>query len=168
MSKIVKLGILVVAVIVVGAAVLVVPSLALAQGPMGPDTPGNPAGPGGMMGHGYGNGWMAQYQDEIDAAIAKALGLSVEEFDAARASGQTVWQIAEAQGVSAETLQAAMQAAHSEILAQAVADGTLTQEQADGMLPHMNAGTAQGRGRGMSGGSGHQGEYSGDCPWDDD
>lgn len=170
MSKIVKVGSLVVAAIAIVAAVLAVPSLAFAQGPADPGNPGSPAGPGGPMGNGQGNGWMAQYHDEMHAAIAKALGLSVEEFDAARASGQTAWQIAEAQGVSTEALQAAMQAARADVLEQAVADGVLTQQQADAMLSRTNARTTQGggwgMGRGMMGrGNGQQGGYAGNCPY---
>jgi predicted DNA-binding protein (UPF0251 family) len=161
----VKIGSLVVAAIAVVAVVLAVPSLAFAQGPANPGNPGTPTGPGGPMGSGQGNGWMAQYRDEMHAAIAKALGLSVEEFDAARASGQTVWQIAETQGVSVETLQAAMQTARANVLAQAVADGTLTQAQADTMLARMNARTAQGGGWSMGRGNGQQGGYAGNCPY---
>lgn len=169
MSKIVKIGSLVVAAIAVVAIVLAMPSLAFAQGPANPGAPNGPSGP---MGRGQGNGWMAQYQDEMHAAIAKALGLSVEEFDAARASGQTVWQIADVQGVSVETLQAAMQTARADIMAQAVADGVLTQAQADAMLARMNTRTAQGGGwgvgRGMMGrGNGQQGGYAGNCPYTD-
>jgi hypothetical protein len=111
---------------------------------------------------------MAEYQDEMHAAIAEALGLSVEEFDAALDSGQTVWQIAEAQGVSVETLQDAMQAAHADVLAQAVADGTLTQEQADAILSNIGTGFATGGGRGVRSGSGMRGSYDGNCPWDSD
>lgn len=170
MSKVMKVGSLVVAAIAVVAVVLAVPSLAFAQGPANPGNPGAPNGPGGPMGSGQGNGWMAQYHDEMHAAIAKALGLSVEEFDAARSSGQTVWQIAEAQGVSVETLQAAIQTARADVLAQAVADGVLTQAQADAMLARMNARTTQGggwgMGRGMMGrGNGQQGGYAGNCPY---
>ncbi len=165
MSKIVKVGSLVVAAIAIIAVAMAVPSLAFAQGPADPGNPGASTGPGGIMGKGGGNGWMAQYRDEMHAAIAKALGLSVEEFEAALASGQTVWQIAEAQGVSVEALQSAMQTAHADILAQAVADGTLTQEQADAMLARMNAHIAQGGRWGMGRGNGPQGGNSGNCPW---
>jgi hypothetical protein len=176
MSKIVKVGsLVVVAIAIVAVVVLAVPAMALAQGPTDPGTPGTPTGPGGfgprggMMG-GRGNGWMAEYQDEMHAAIAEELGLSVEEFETALASGQTVWQIAETQGISVETLQAAMLAARTDILAQAVADGVLTQAQADAMLAHMSARTTQGggwgMGRGMMGrGTGQRGGYAGNCPY---
>jgi hypothetical protein len=165
MSTIVKIGSLVVAAIAVVAVVLAVPSLAFAQGPANPGNPGTSTGPGGPMVSGQGNEWMAQYRDEMHAAIAKALGLSVEEFEAALASGQTVWQIAEAQGISAETLQAAMQTARADVLAQAVADGTLTQAQADAMLARTTQGGGQGMGRGMGRGNGQQGGYAGNCPY---
>ena len=95
---------------------------------------------------GYGGGIMAQYSGVIDEAAAEALGLSVEEFDALRAEGLTLWQIAEQQGVDLADVQAAMAAARADILAQMVADGVITQEQADWM-----AGRAGGRGFGAGG-----------------
>jgi len=168
MSKTAKLGIAIVAVVVAVGTVLAVPSLVFAQGPADPDEPGTPVGPGGFWAHSGGQGWMAQYQDEMHAAIAEALGLSVDEFEAALDSGQTVWQIAEAQGVSVEALQETMQAAHADILAQAVADGVLTQEQADAILNHVGTGLMVGGGRGMRGGRGLRGGYDGGCPWDND
>lgn len=89
-------------------------------------------------------GWMSEYSDELQAAKAEALGLSVEELDAAKAEGKKLDEIAAEQGVAIEDLQAAMQSAQADILAQAVADGALTQEEADKIAEHM----ANGRGRG--------------------
>ncbi len=80
-------------------------------------------GCGGTM-----RGIMTEYRDQIHARVAEALGLTVEEFDAALAAGQTPFALAQEKGVD---LQAVMQAAHAEILKQAVADGKLTQAQAD-------------------------------------
>ena len=83
-----------------------------------------------------GEGWLSDYEEEMQAALAEALGMSVAELDAALAAGQTMPQIIEAQGVDPETLHTAMQAALAEVVAQAVNDGVLTQEQADLILAH--------------------------------
>jgi hypothetical protein len=88
----------------------------------------------GVRGGAYGGGWMAEYRDEMHAAVAEALGLSVEELDEAMAEGQTMWQIAEEQGIDPEDIRDAMQAVREDIINQAVEDGVLTQEQADWML----------------------------------
>lgn len=116
----------------VGIVALATASVALAQG----GTPPAPFGfgRGGMMG-GYG-GWMYQYRDLMHEPIAEALGLSLDELNAALAAGKTPWLIAQEKGIDTATLQAAMQAGHAAALKQAVADGKLTQEQADAMLAH--------------------------------
>jgi len=123
----------------------------------------------GMMGSGY--GFMAEYRDVIHARIAEALGLSLDEFNAALAEGKTPYQIAQEKGIDFATVQAAMQAGMAEALKQAVADGKLTQAQADAMLSHhaqMSAwhanggGPMAGRGRGMMGG---RGGFNGACPF---
>jgi hypothetical protein len=156
MSKVAKILGLAVIVAVVVTAITV--SFALADPPVpddGDSSPGSDRGtyygplmmgewsrPGmmggwygpGMRGGYYGGGWMADYRDEMHAAVAEALGLSVEELDAAMAEGQTMWQIAEEQGVDPEVIRDAMQDAREEAINQAVADGVLTQEQADWML----------------------------------
>lgn len=92
----------------------------------------------GYYGPGMGGGWMAEYQtdyrDEMHAAIAEALGLSVEEFDSALAEGQTMREIAEAQGIDPEDVWEAMREPREAIIAQAVEDGVITQEEADWML----------------------------------
>ena len=66
-----------------------------------------------------------------------ALGLTPDELTAQFAAGQTLAQIAEAQGVSQGQLTTAHQAAMTTALEQAVADGVLTQAQADQMLAQM-------------------------------
>ena len=98
-------------------------------------------GNGGMMG-GYGPaammggqaGWM---QDYIFPAMADAFGLTVEELQASFDAGQTPWDIAQEQGLTEEEFGALMTQVHTSALAQAVADGVITQEQADAMLAHM-------------------------------
>lgn len=93
-------------------------------------------------------GWMSEYRDDLQAAMADALGLSVEELESALAEGKKLDEIAAEQGVAKEDLQAAMQSAQEDILAQAVADGVLTQEEADKIAEHMADGGGPGRGPG--------------------
>ncbi|RME40575.1 MAG: hypothetical protein D6796_17045, partial [Caldilineae bacterium] len=112
----------------------------------------------------------------MHTAIAEALGLSVEEFDAARAEGQTLWQIAEAQGVDMADVRAAMDEVRAQAIQQAVDEGLITQEQADWMLQHepggphgpgfgpcAGDGTAPGP-RGFHGGRGMRGGFPGFAP----
>jgi lambda repressor-like predicted transcriptional regulator len=88
-------------------------------------------------------GWMEPYHDQMQEAIAEALGISVEELEAARDAGQPPAEIAEALGVDPDEFRQATQDARAEIVEQAVADGVLTPEQAEQI--------GQGRGRGPGG-----------------
>jgi len=69
--------------------------------------------------------------------MAETLGLTVEELEAARDEGHTLWEIAEEQGVELAEVGEALKTAGQELLDQAVTDGTLTQEQADTIRQHM-------------------------------
>lgn len=73
------------------------------------------------------------------ASLAETLGLTPDELSTRFTAGQTLAQIAEAQGVSQEELTTALQAAMTEGLQQAVAEGALTQAQADQMTAWMTA-----------------------------
>ncbi|MGI8537431.1 MAG: hypothetical protein ACR2K2_13305 [Mycobacteriales bacterium] len=67
----------------------------------------------------------------LPAAIATAIGIEVDELRAEHQAGKTLTQIAEANGVSREVLVQRLVAAVRSQLAEAVAAGRLTQEQAD-------------------------------------
>jgi DNA-directed RNA polymerase specialized sigma24 family protein len=110
----------------------------------------------GRGGHGGGPGVIDR--DVIKEAIAGALGITVEELEAAHEEGKNLAELAEELGVDLADVEAAVQAAVEEMVQQAVEDGTITQEQADQILsgdfhggrgggPHPNGG-----GRGSSGG----------------
>ena len=73
-------------------------------------------------------------KDALKATAAEALGITVEELDAAREAGQRLPELAEELGVDIETVQEAVEAAKAEMVQQAVEDGTITQEQADQIL----------------------------------
>lgn len=87
--------------------------------------------------NGFGPGaGLSDYIDQatIDEVIAGALGITVEELDAARAEGQSVADLAEELGVDIADVNAAVQAAKEEALAAAVENGDITQAQADRLL----------------------------------
>lgn len=68
------------------------------------------------------------------AILATALGMSPEELEAAFAKGQTIRDLMDEKGLDAETLMANAQAAYEAAVQQAVADGVITQAQADEIL----------------------------------
>ena len=139
-------ALLVLAVLVAGLAGVV-----LAQDPEPPAADVCPLG--GTCG-GYG------YAGTMPALLAEALGMTAEELYAAQTAGQMVAEIAAARGVELADVVAAVLAPRAERLAQSVAGGYLTQEQADLMLAAMieqmtlhfeNPGTGFGGGCGMGG-----------------
>ena len=132
-------------VVVVGS--LVFAGLAFAQTPA-PVTPGQGYGRGqGMMGGGAGRGGiMGGNFDAANAgplhtymldAFAQALDITRADLDAQLAAGQTMVDIAAANGLTPDQFFEVMQTARTAALAQAVADGALTQAQADQMQGRM-------------------------------
>jgi hypothetical protein len=128
-------------------------SLAYAQ-TESPQPYSNPGyGPGMMGGRGGYRGGMVYgevgpYHDIMMESFAEALGLSVSQLEARLESGETMWQIFEAEGFTWEEFFAIMKDARSAKLELAVEDGTLTQEQADFMN---SRGQARGYSRGYGG-----------------
>jgi uncharacterized protein (DUF433 family) len=86
--------------------------------------------------------------------VAEALGMTVDELHEALADGQTVAELAEAQGVALEDIAAALVAVHAERIQQAVDDGRLTQEEADEKLAEMEDRILEGLESGEFGGRG--------------
>ncbi len=103
--------------------------------------------PSSILQHGRGPGdggrGLRPGSPELEAA-AKALDMTTDELTAALQSGSTLEQIAEEAGVDLADVQAAIQAAHAtemrERIAQAVEDGTITQENADWLLEGLDKG----------------------------
>jgi hypothetical protein len=116
-------------------------------------------GPGMMGGRGFrtfdnrGEGLMHDY---MISSFAEAVGLTVEEVNSRLAKGETLPEIAIAQGTAGADLPGLLTQVQQAALDKAVADGVITQAQADFMLEHMNQ--RLGSGVGPS-----------DCPmWDND
>ncbi len=68
---------------------------------------------------------------ERDAILAQALGISNEELQAALDGGTRIPDLIDELGIAQEDFQAAMESAQEAAYQQAVADGVITQEQAD-------------------------------------
>jgi hypothetical protein len=112
----------------------------------------NGYGPGGMMGrrgNGYGPGMMGGrglgvnrgegvMHDYMITAFAASVDLTSEQVETRLADGETLKEIAIAQGITEDQLPDLITQVRQAALDQAVADGVLTQAQADLMLEHMN------------------------------
>ena len=105
---------------------------------------------------------------ERDALLAVALGMSVEELEAAYAEGETLSTLMGQRGLDAATVRERLRAAYAEALAQAVADGAITQEQADEMDGRLGFGFSKlpwpGRPGGFGGRGAPRGGFRGGCP----
>ena len=160
-------------VLVVIVLALSVTGIAFAQGPTPPTDGSCPYGGtcGGYGTGGYGGMHGYGYQGTMPAILADALGMTSEELYAALSDGQTIAELAAAQGVEMDALVDALVAPRILQLEQAVADGYMTQEQADWMiemmttqmawrLENLNLGYGGQDGCGMMGGS-HYGDQQG-------
>jgi hypothetical protein len=139
MKKIWTLGL----VLIVAAALTA--GVAFAQTP-------SPQGPGGygqgMMGGRGAHSMMGQggpvdgsygpMHEYMVATFAEALNLTPAELQAYLDAGETMWQVAESQGITLETFRILMLEARADALQQAVEAGTITSEQADWMSQRMS------------------------------
>jgi hypothetical protein len=92
-----------------------------------------PGGPGGFGRRGPGGGHLSP------DAVAKILGITVDQLRTAQESGQTLAQIAAAHGISKTDLISKLVAAAKTQLAADVKAGRLTQAQADAMSADLTA-----------------------------
>ena len=137
---------------------LIVATLVIALGALGVGVvvaqEGQP--PYSQLGAADGTGLLHEYMQK---AMAEAVGLSVTAFEARHDAGETFYQIALAEGFTAEEIPALMQAARTNALDAAVKDGVISQEQADWMGS---------RGFGRGGMHGFGGYGNGACPMYED
>ena len=102
--------------------------------------------------------------DYMIAAFAEELNIPVADLGARLEQGETMAQIAVSTGLTIDEFRTLMVDARSQAIDQAVADGTLTQEQ-DDWMSQRGAGQ-MGKGRGMHGAG--QGQFANpDCPYYD-
>jgi hypothetical protein len=137
----------IVAAILVGALMALVAGTALAAEPVVP--PGQGFGPAagveagpypcGAAGiGGMGRRGAPDWAGEQDAA-AELLGMSEDEIQAERLAGKSLVQIAGAKHVSEDTLINTILTAKKDAVSKLVADGKITQEQAELMIQNMTA-----------------------------
>jgi len=96
-------------------------------------------------------------REAVSIIIADALGITVEELEAAHEEGVRLPELAESLGVEIEVVEAAIESARAEALAQAVADGIITQEEADEIASHTGRGNHPPRGERGDGENGSTG-----------
>ena len=138
-----------VATILALSAVTVFASAALAQGP----GPANQNATGNAQANRYGNGaggtgpgyglavkgaWAGPEQSLV-AVAAETLNMEQADLVAELQGGKTLAEVAEANNVDVQDLVDAFLAPRAEFLAQAVADGKITQADADAMQARMQA-----------------------------
>lgn len=99
---------------------------------------------------------------DMQAIVADALGITVEELEAARAEGKTIPQLIDELGLDRVEVRESIRAGREAAINQALAEGTITQEQADWLLNQ--GGRGAGRGFGGPGGRGGHHGFGGDCP----
>jgi uncharacterized membrane protein len=169
MKKLILIGVIVVVIF----AALGVAGFAYAQGQT-PSTPASPnsrgsssqlwmnsgSGSGYMNGRGQGRmgGMRAQTSDGaygplheyLINTMAQALGLTAEQLQARLDAGETMWTIAQEQGISAETFSQLMTQARADSIDQSEASGALTQEQANFMRGRMSNMWPEGYGPGSA------------------
>ena len=154
-------------VLVVALALVVIVTGAFAQGPDGPAT----ANGSGQMRQGNeavtGLGAMAVDEADMHAAIAGVLGMTLVDFEAAVAKGQTPYSLAADRNIDFVEIQAVMADMHAEALEQAAAEGLIPQGagnmgQGTGNMGQGAGNMAQGAGN-MAQSSANQGGAGGDC-----
>lgn len=136
--------------LVVVMVALIAASPAAAQTDPPPDPTPAPRGP-------YGTGLMSEYHEELHAATAEALGLTVAELDAELAAGKTLVEIAAERGVDIDTVLEARREARAAVIETLVDEGVITRERADWMLERMESRGAMGMGSGPCFGGSPQG-----------
>jgi hypothetical protein len=98
--------------------------------------------------------------DEMIAAFAKELGITESVLNDRIANGETMADIAFSEGFTFEQFRSIMSDVRNQELAEAVQQGTITQEQADWMQDHAMGGMQGMHGRGISNGQG----WNNACP----
>ncbi|MEK6256464.1 MAG: hypothetical protein N2C13_03980 [Chloroflexota bacterium] len=141
MNKKVFIGISVVGIL---ALTLVATNIAFAQGR-------GPSESGGYGSQGLTEGEEGPLHELMEASMAEALGLTVEEFEARHEAGESFFDIALTLGYDADEARELMFAARDAAFEQALEQGLISEGQ--GFGSHM--------GFGHGGGQGHDGE----CPY---
>jgi hypothetical protein len=160
-----KITIAVGTLLTVGVLALFTVGTVFAQAP----TPTSPTTPQTPLGNAWGR--VCSGAGVVSDAITNLLGMSQEQIYTERSAGKTLSDIAKEKGVTDQQLIDAMLAGQQEVIDQALADGNITQDQADWMLERMKTNApfmlsnpfGPGRMGGMRGGG--YGRWGGTPPW---
>jgi len=106
---------------------------------------------------------LRSYLDRHDM-VAEALGMTPEALTEARLDGKTLAEILDDQGLSLSAYQENLASAREDALAQAVADGVITQDQLDQLQERLPGRMQGGLGRGRHG-LGGPGSFFGEGPF---
>ena len=87
---------------------------------------------------GRGTGMGHYFTSTMPTTIAEALGMTVEELQAARIEGKSVADLAEEKNISIDSLKNKLIQERTAQLQQLVSDGVLTQAQMDAMTANMS------------------------------
>jgi len=113
--------------------------------PFGERGPGGPGGPHGGRG----------LDGAALEAVANVLNMSTDDLSAALEDGQTLQELADEAGVDMQNVKDAINTVREESMreriAQAIEDGTMTQEKADWLLEGLDKGFLDGPGFGFGG-----------------
>lgn len=83
----------------------------------------------------HGPGWMREY---VLRALAQRLNMTVDELRNRLTSGETLYRVLVAEGIKPADIPSLMQEARKEAIQAALADGVITQAQADWMLANLS------------------------------
>lgn len=119
--------------------------------------------PAGFGHHGRGGGGRGVHLEAL-----AALGITADELRAAAEAGQTLAQLAEAQEVSKDEVVKALVAVGQKRLAEAVADGRLTQAEADEKTADLQARVTERLDEPVRAKGGHRGRHGGPAAEDQD
>jgi hypothetical protein len=110
---------------------------------------------------GQGNGVLSEYltEEDIHAAVADVLGITVDDLLAAKDAGTRLPDLAEELGVDIEVVHEAVQVVRAEAIQHALNDGAITQEEADQLLSQEGRPFGQRGGRGHGQGRGDNGNF---------
>ncbi len=96
--------------------------------------------------HGRGGRFGDALRSYLEAAIADAFGITVEELEANKEAGVTLTDLAIEQGLTVAEFESKMEAARTAAIDAALAAGDITQEQADEMKARIAEGKTNGKG----------------------
>ena len=97
----------------------------------------------GMMdsrSHMFNSEFMGPLHDEMVNAYAEVFGVTPAQLNSDLKAGKTIWQLGEEKGLTMQEFRTKLEEARLKALAKAVADGVITQQQADWMKQSPQAG----------------------------